>query len=157
MRTAIALDSGLARAEAALLGVLVLAMTGVTLAQVIARYVFGAPLIWSEEAARYLFVWVSMIGAALAVRQGSHYALTALVERLSESAQRVARALVFAIGFGFILILLVTGVNETMQAHLQDAATLPFRMSLPYAAIPVGAVLMLVHLVLRAILPEQAA
>jgi TRAP-type C4-dicarboxylate transport system permease small subunit len=155
VRAALTLDAGLARAEAVLLGLLVLAMTGVTLAQVIARYVFGAPLIWSEEAARYLFVWVSMIGAALAVRQGSHYALTALVERLAESVQRVARALVFVVAFGFIVILLVTGVNETMQAHLQDAATLPFRMSLPYAAMPVGAALMLLHLVLRTILPEQ--
>ncbi len=144
------LDAGLARAEAALLGLLVLAMTGVTLAQVVARYAFGAPLIWSEEAARYLFVWVSMIGAALAARQGGHYALTALVERLPATAQRAAGIVAFAVSIGFLLVLLITGVNETMQAHLQDAATLPFRMSLPYAALPVGAALMLVHLLLRA-------
>jgi len=144
------LDAGLARAESALLGLLVLAMTGVTLAQVVARYAFGAPLIWSEEAGRYLFVWVSMIGASLAARQGGHYALTALVERLPAASRRVAAMVAFAISVGFLLVLFVTGVNETMQAHLQDAATLPFRMSLPYAALPVGAALMLVHLLLRA-------
>jgi TRAP-type C4-dicarboxylate transport system permease small subunit len=145
-----AFDRVLARGEAALLGVLVLAMTGVTLGQVVSRYVFGAPLIWSEEAARYLFVWVSMIGAALAARQGAHYALTALVERLPAQAARVAGLGALAIAIAFLLVLLVTGVNETRQAHLQDAATLPFRMSLPYAAIPVGAALMLLHLLLNA-------
>jgi TRAP-type C4-dicarboxylate transport system permease small subunit len=145
-----ALDAGLARIETALLGLLVVAMTGVTLAQVVARYVFGAPLIWSEEAARYLFVWVSMFGAALAARQGEHYALTALVERLPAQAQALARIVTLIVTASFLLILLVTGIEEMMQAHLQDAATLPMRMSLPYAALPVGATLMLVHLLLRA-------
>jgi TRAP-type C4-dicarboxylate transport system permease small subunit len=146
----IALDRALAQAETVLLGVLVLAMTGATLGQVVARYVFGAPLIWSEEAARYLFVWVSMIGAALAAREGAHYALTALVERLPAPAARLAGLGALAIAVGFLLVLLVTGVNETRQAHLQDAATLPFRMSLPYAAIPTGAALMLLHILLNA-------
>ncbi|MGX9965522.1 TRAP transporter small permease [Roseomonas sp. F4] len=144
-------ERGLAQAEAVALGLLVLAMTGATLAQVIARYVFNAPLIWSEEAARYLFVWVSMIGAALAMRHGGHYTLTALVERVPPALARLARGLAMVVGAGFLLVLLVTGVNETMQAHMQDAATLPFRMSLPYAAIPVGAALMLLHLVLLAL------
>lgn len=145
-----ALDAGLARIETALLGLLVLAMTGVTLAQVVARYAFGAPLIWSEEAARYLFVWVSMFGGALAARQGAHYALTALVERLPGAAQAAARIATVVVASGFLLVLLQTGIEETLQAHLQDAATLPMRMSLPYAALPVGAALMLVHVLLRA-------
>ena len=145
------LDDALARVEAAALGLLVLAMTGVTLAQVAARYLFGTPLIWSEEAARYLFVWVSMIGGALAMHHGGHYALTALEERLPATARRAAGAAAFLVSAAFLLVLLVTGINETRQAHLQDAATLPFRMSLPYAALPVGAALMLAHLLLRAL------
>ncbi len=144
MRAAEAL---LARIEAWALGALVLAMTGVTLAQVVARYLFGEPLIWSEEAARYLFVWVSMLGAALALRGGQHYALSALVERLPPgAAARLARALAFLVTLGFILLLFATGLAETHQAHLQEAATLPMRMSLAYAALPVGAGLMLIHL-----------
>jgi TRAP-type C4-dicarboxylate transport system permease small subunit len=143
-------EAGLAHVEGVILALLVAAMTGVTLAQVIARYAFGAPLIWSEEAARYLFVWVSMFGAALAARQGGHYAMSALVERLPAAAQRAAAVVAFIISAGFLLVLLRTGINETLQAHLQEAATLPFRMSLPYAALPVGAALMLLHLVVRA-------
>jgi TRAP-type C4-dicarboxylate transport system permease small subunit len=140
------LEAGIARAEAILLALLVAAMTGVTLAQVIARYVFAAPLIWSEEAARYLFVWVSMFGAALAMRTRAHYALEAVVEQLPAMARAAAAMFARVVAGGFLLILLVTGVVETLQAHLQDAATLPFRMSLPYAALPLGAGLMLFHL-----------
>jgi len=140
------LDAGLARLEAFALGLFVLAMTGATLAQVVARYVFNEPLIWSEEAARYLFVWVSLIGAALAVREGAHYVLDALLQRFPHAARRVARAAAFVVSAGFLAILLRTGLNETAQASLQDSATLPIGMALPYAAIPVGAALMLIHL-----------
>jgi len=140
------LDGWLAALEALVLGLLVAAMTGVTLAQVVARYAFNEPLIWSEEAARYLFVWVSLIGAALATREGAHYALDALLERLPPLPRAAARGAAVVIGAGFLLILLSTGLDETAQAALQDSATLPIGMALPYAAIPVGAALMLFHL-----------
>jgi TRAP-type C4-dicarboxylate transport system permease small subunit len=143
------LDNALARAETVALALLVLAMTGVTFAQVVARYVFGTPLIWSEEAARYLFVWVAMFGAALATRQGTHYALTALVERLPAAVQAWSRVVAVVVSGFFLIVLLLTGIEEMMQAHMQDAATLPMRMSVPYAALPVGATLMLLHLALR--------
>jgi TRAP-type C4-dicarboxylate transport system permease small subunit len=145
-RPLLALDSLLARLEAGGLALLVLAMTAVTFAQVVARYVFGEPLIWSEEAARYLFVWVSLIGAALAMREGGHYALDALVLRLPPVLRQVARNLALLVSVAFLLVLLRTGIAETQQAAMQDAATLPIRMDLPYLAIPIGAGLMLFHL-----------
>jgi TRAP-type C4-dicarboxylate transport system permease small subunit len=138
-------DNWLARLESVILGLLVLAMTGVTLAQVIWRYVLNEPLIWSEEAARYLFVWLSLIGASLAVKEGAHYLLDAMAEKLPAKLRLVVSAIVFVITVGFLVILLKTGINETRQASLQDAATLPIHMSLAYLAIPVGAALMLFH------------
>ena len=78
---AIGLDRLLAGVEAAAIVVLVCVLTAITFAQVAARYVLGDPLIWSEEAARYLFVWVSMIGAALAIREGGHFGLDLLIRR----------------------------------------------------------------------------
>jgi TRAP-type C4-dicarboxylate transport system permease small subunit len=139
--------------EAVALGLLVLAMTGATLAQVAARYVLGTPLIWSEEAARYLFVWVALLGAALAMRQGGHYALDAPLRRLPVPLQRAARAAAVAVTAGFLLLLLRTGIAETRQAGMQFAATLPIEMDLPYLAIPLGAALMLLHLLLGLLRP----
>jgi TRAP-type C4-dicarboxylate transport system permease small subunit len=147
-------DTWLARLEAFLLALLVLAMTGATLAQVIARYAFNEPLIWSEEAARYLFVWVSLLGAALATREGTHYVLDALVQRFPRAGRLAARAAAFVVSAGFLAILVRTGMNETAQASLQDSATLPIGMALPYAAIPVGAALMLFHLLAGLLIKE---
>lgn len=147
MRAALArLDAGLAWLESLALGLLVLGMTGVTLAQVIWRYALSAPLIWSEEAARYLFVWVCLVGASLAMRQGGHYALEALAQRLPPPLRLLSRAVAVLVSAGFLLILLKAGIAETQQAAMQDSSTLPMTMDLAYLAIPVGAALMLFHL-----------
>jgi TRAP-type C4-dicarboxylate transport system permease small subunit len=151
------LDAGIAWVEGLALGLLVLAMTGVTLSQVFWRYALNAPLIWSEEAARYLFVWVSLVGAGLAMRQGGHYALAAFTARLPMPAQRAARALAVLVSAGFLVILLRAGIAETRQAAMQDSSTLPMTMDLAYLAIPVGAGLMLFHLLAGLFRPDDAA
>ena len=151
------LDAGIAWLEGLALGLLVLAMTGVTLSQVFWRYALNAPLIWSEEAARYLFVWVALVGAGLAMHQRGHYALTALTTRLPAPAQRAARAVAVVVSAGFLLILLKAGIAETQQAAMQDSSTLPMTMDLAYLAIPVGAALMLFHLVAGLFRQDDAA
>lgn len=146
LRVLRAIDRGLAWIEALALGLMVLAMTGVTLAQVVWRYALDSPLIWSEEAARYLFVWVAMVGAGLAMQQGGHYALHALVEKFPRPLRLAAQVVTFVVSLSFLLILLKAGIAETQQAAMQDSSTLPMTMDKAYLAIPVGAGLMLFHL-----------
>ena len=47
---------------------------------IVARYVFNRPLIWSDELASMLFLWLAMLGAVLALRRGEHMRMTALVD-----------------------------------------------------------------------------
>jgi tripartite ATP-independent transporter DctM subunit len=54
----------------------------VLLAGVIARYVFDAPLTWSDELASVLFLWLAMLGAVIALRRSEHMRLTTVVNRL---------------------------------------------------------------------------
>jgi tripartite ATP-independent transporter DctM subunit len=54
----------------------------VLLAGVIARYVFNAPLTWSDELASVLFLWLAMLGAVIALRRSEHMRLTTVVNRL---------------------------------------------------------------------------
>ena len=63
--------------------ILVLAEIVVLLAGVISRYVFHSPLIWSDELASILFLWLAMLGAVVAFRRGEHMRMTALVGMLS--------------------------------------------------------------------------
>ena len=48
---------------------------------VVARYVFHNPLIWADELASTLFVWLSALGAVLATRRNAHMRLTAFISR----------------------------------------------------------------------------
>src|SRR5690606_27226569 len=56
--------------------------TLVLLAGVIARYVLHSPLIWSDELASSLFIWLSMFGAVLALDRGEHMRMSAVVNKL---------------------------------------------------------------------------
>jgi TRAP-type C4-dicarboxylate transport system permease small subunit len=147
---AIALDRWLAAVEAAVVIGLVGLLTAITFAQVATRYVLGDPLIWSEEAARYLFVWVSMIGAALAIREGGHFGLDLLIRRFP-AAKPVLAPAVTAVTAVFLIILLKTGIDETALAAKQFAMTFPMRMQWAYLSLPVGAGLMLFHLAVHLI------
>ena len=143
------LDAAVGRAEAWVLGALVAAMTFTSFLQVICRYVFNSPLVWSEELARYLFVWIGLVGAGAAVRTGGHFGLDLLVRNLPAVARPWAGGLVSAVVTVFAATLLVQGLRETAQASLQSAFSLPFRMHWAYAAIPAGSALMLWHLAAR--------
>src|SRR3954470_12889609 len=75
-----------ARAEAALglaveaaAAMLVAVETAVLLAGIVARYVFHNSLVWSDELASILFLWLAMLGAAVAFRRGEHMRMTAVV------------------------------------------------------------------------------
>ena len=105
---ALGVDRVVAGIEASVIAVLVAVLTAITFAQVATRYVLGDPLIWSEEAARYLFVWVSMIGAALAIREGGHFGLDLLIRRFP-ALKPVLCPFVTVITSLFLIILLKRG------------------------------------------------
>lgn len=151
LRAAIlALDRLLGRLESALLATLVAAITAVTFAQVFSRYALADPIIWSEEVARYLFVWITLVGGAAAVRLRSHFGLDILRRWGGGGALRtllgLATSLVVA---AFLAILCWRGFLEADQARTQIASSLPISLQLPFLALPVGAGLALFHLLAR--------
>src|ERR1700721_1064377 len=125
------LDHWIARIEAATIVVLMALLTAVTFAQVVTRYALSDPLIWSEEVARYLFVWVSMIRAPLAMRQGGHFGLDLLIRPMPR-LKPVLGPLVTLIMIVFLVILLKTGIDETQLATMQFAMTFQMRMNWAY-------------------------
>jgi TRAP-type C4-dicarboxylate transport system permease small subunit len=147
---ALGVDRVVAAIEASVIAVLVAVLTAITFAQVATRYVLGDPLIWSEEASRYLFVWVSMIGAALAIREGGHFGLDLLIRRFPP-LKPILGPFVTVVTSLFLIILLKTGIDETELASLQFAMTFPMRMQWAYLALPVGAGLMLFHVLVHVI------
>jgi TRAP-type C4-dicarboxylate transport system permease small subunit len=121
-------------------------MLGVVLVQVLFRYVVQASLSWSEELARYAFVWAIFLGASAATRRGQHIVMGALVSLLPAPLRRglaVLAALCFA---ALAALLVVLGVVLMHAARFQVSTGLQVPISWVYAALPVGMALCLLHL-----------
>ena len=138
------------RIEKALDAVLVfmmIVMAGAVVLQVTSRYVFNNPTSWSEELARYLFVWITFLGAAVVIRKRRHVDVTVLTDRLPPSAAKVVY-LVSDVAVLFMLGALTwAGAGLAIMAHRQLSAAMDLPMSLAYSAMPIGTGLMFVFLV----------
>ncbi len=94
-------------AMAAIRGLIVLAlgiMVIVVFANVVLRYGFNSGISISEELARYLFVWLTFLGAVVAMHESTHLGADALVVRLSLTGKKVCAVL------GDLLILMCCGL-----------------------------------------------
>jgi TRAP-type C4-dicarboxylate transport system permease small subunit len=128
-----------------LLGGLVLAvMTLAVFVQVVLRYVFAYAVPGIEEVPRYLFVWLVMIGAAAAMSRGEHTALDYFKNRLSSRAQAAVAVVTTAAGMLLFLSLIRSSLVLVPNAQLQTSPGLGLPLGYVYAAVPVGAVLILV-------------
>jgi len=145
-RFVLGFDRILGRLEAVALAIMVAAITGVTFLQVFTRYITGNPLIWTEELARYLFVWIALIGGGAAVRTRSHFGLD-ILRRVAPPLRKPLGTISTVIVFVFLCLLMYTGILETRQASSQFTHTLGVNMHWAYLAIPVGASLAIWHVI----------
>ncbi|MGH8669517.1 MAG: TRAP transporter small permease [Burkholderiales bacterium] len=85
---------------------MMLALTGVILYAVVARYFFNASPSWSEEVPRVLFLWLTYVAVALAVRRGQSLRITFLLERLPPLGRMLAEMLMHLSIFVMLAFLL---------------------------------------------------
>ena len=140
-----------------LTGAAVAAMAVVISYQVFGRYVLDHTPSWSEELARYLMVWLTMLGAAAVIREGGHIAVTTLIDMLSPAARRVALALRDVALVSTCGILVWWGIGFAQQNASQESAAMDLPMSIPYAALPVGAALIALLVLLARLAGTPAA
>lgn len=125
--------------------------------QVIARFVLHSPLDWSEVLTRAAVIWAVMLGAALAFRQGSMIAVEFLHEHMRGRARRITEHLIHLISLGFMAYLAWMGGLMAQRVRFQSIAGLEVSISWVYLAIPVGAVLACMAILLRWLTPDAAA
>ncbi len=139
-------DNLLAKAEAAVLITLVAVMTVVVFLQVVYRYVLTQPLHWSEELARYLFVWLSILGATLGLQKRGHFGLDFFYRVFPDKGRRFLQFLIYLLMGGVILVILVQGIKLVQVTMLQESPAMGISMGWAYACLPVAAALMTIHL-----------
>ena len=141
-------EEWLLRIETVLVVILFPALVTVTFLQVVFRYVFNHPLPWTEELAINLFVWVAFIGASMALAKKGHYGLGLLKDKLPSVPRRLAEVAIWCVSAAFLLIVAFYGV-EVVLVTSHTMTTLPLSMQWFFTAVPAGAILMLLHLVIH--------
>ncbi|MGF9763322.1 TRAP transporter small permease [Microvirga sp. 0TCS3.31] len=101
-------------------------------AQVIWRYLFNDPLVWSEELARYLFIWISYISAWVAWKSRSHIALDAVTYLNSPVMKAWTGRIVEVLVLGYCLYTLLASFQIVGITHSQPSAVLELPMSVVY-------------------------
>lgn len=126
-------------------------MTILVFIQVVMRYVFSNSLSWSEEIARYIFLWFSWIGASYAVKERSHFRVEMFVNFAKGRARVYMEYVVLIIWalFSFALAYYGTQLLLFLQETGQVSAAVQMPMTWPYASVPVGSALMCIRLIIE--------
>jgi tripartite ATP-independent transporter DctM subunit len=130
---------------------LVLAEIVVLLTGVTSRYLLHAPLVWSDELASILFLWLAMLGAVVALRRGEHMRMTALVGMASPGVRAFLEVIAIAAPLAFLVLVIGPAVEFAQDEAFITTPALEIPNSWRAAALPVGTALMLLVACLRLI------
>ncbi len=128
---------------------LVLAEIGVLLSGVVSRYVFHEPLIWSDELAGILFLWLAMLGAVVAFRRAEHMRMTALVAMAGTRTRAFLETLALVAGLVFVSLVLHPAYEFASEEVFVQTPALELNNAWRAAALPVGFGLMLLIALIR--------
>ncbi|CAG1002887.1 C4-dicarboxylate TRAP transporter small permease protein DctQ [Burkholderiales bacterium] len=137
----------LERIEEGLVGFILAAMTIVTFAQVVARYVFNYSFVWALELVTYLFAWLIFLGMAYGVRVSSHIGVDALVRRLGPRMTRIVGAAAAALCVVYSVILLYASWQYVAKIHSIGilAQDLPIEQWIPRTVLLLGFAILIVR------------
>lgn len=126
---------------------LLVILTYVSFHQVIARFIFSNPPAWTEELARYTFIWVTFLGVVIAFRTAAHLGVDYFVSLLPEGVMKVSSILTNVILICILIVLGLKGIELVQMLKHQLSPVLRISMSYPYLAIPVGMFLSLIEVI----------
>jgi tripartite ATP-independent transporter DctM subunit len=116
---------------------------------IVARYAFHHPLIWSDELASLLFLWLAMLGTILALRRGEHMRMTALVNTGSRRVSDFFDLVSLAATLVFLGAILRPAIDYAANESIVSIMSLDISMSWRAAAMPVGIALLGLTILLR--------
>jgi tripartite ATP-independent transporter DctM subunit len=122
--------------------ILVVLETVILFAGVVSRYVFDAPLTWTDELASILFLWLAMLGAVIALRRGEHMRLATFLNWMRPGLRAWVETLGTCIVLLFLAMLLLPSYDHIVDQWIVTTPALQWHDSVRVAAIGVGVVLM---------------
>ncbi|WNV11696.1 TRAP transporter large permease subunit [Tardiphaga sp. 709] len=128
---------------------LVLAEIGILFAGIVGRYVFHTPLIWSDELAGILFLWLAMLGSVLAFQRNEHMRMTAIVSKLDPDMRAFLDTVAVSASLAFLVLVIHPAYEFAADEVYVRTPALDIVNTWRAAALPVGMGLMLLVALLR--------
>ncbi len=128
---------------------LVIAEIVVLLAGVIFRYALHEPIIWSDELASILFLWLAMLGSVIALRRGEHMRMTAFVAMGSAQTRAFLDVLAVVAALAYLLLIIEPAYEFAAEEIYITTPALEISNIWRAAALPIGAALMILTVLLR--------
>ena len=128
---------------------LVLADIVVLLAGVIFRFALHKPLVWSDELASIIFIWMAMMGSVVAFRRGEHMRMTALVSSLSPQRRALLETVALFASLAFLVLIAWPALINAIEEADMTLPALDIPNSWRATALPVGVVLMALFSLIR--------
>ncbi|WP_205518682.1 TRAP transporter small permease [Pseudotabrizicola algicola] len=123
-------------------------VTVLNLTQVGGRYFFSVGFSWTEEVMRYSMIWLMMMGSVACIFRAEHMGIEALEAKVPPHLSRYVKSALYSVGGVFCIVILVYSYPLALRNAAQTAPASGISMILPYAALPVGAALMLLQIAL---------
>ena len=139
------LDGWVLAATRVMLFVVGALFTGMIVLEVASRYLFDFSIFFINGAAQFLLVWFFLLGAGLALREGSHVGVEFLTNAVSTRAGRVLHALAQALTFVFFCQMLWSGLLSLPDSWNQTEASTGLSLLWVTLAFPVGFALLIYH------------
>lgn len=130
---------------------LLVIMIVMILANVTSRYLLSTPIIWADEVASMSFLWLAMIGAALAIDRGEHLRLTLFLQMFPERTRGFVSTLALMLVATFLVIMLRPAFEYAYEEGYVTSPALELPMTYRAAALPFGMLLMAILAVTQAV------
>ena len=108
---------------------------------VLLRYVFKSPLAWSEEVARYMFIWMVFLGFSVAEKSGDHFRIEVFIEMVPAKIRLVIEIFLNLLIFYALFVLFQEGIKYYDQGKSGLSTILEMPLNYIYIALPVSMVL----------------
>ena len=128
---------------------LVLAEVGILFSGIVARYLLESPLVWTDELASMLFLWLAMLGAVVALRRNEHMRMTAVIGMVGPGTRAFLDAFALVAALAFLLLIGWPAFEFARDEAMISTPAMDISNAWRAAALPVGSALMILTAVIR--------
>lgn len=123
---------------------------------ILVRYFVDLPLTFTEEAARYLMIWMALLAVSIGISRRAHIGVLFLFDRTAGRSRHILLGVIDLLGFAFFAFLFYYGIEFTVDGARRLTMIYGMPKSVPFAAVPVACLLAAIQIALVAV-RDQAA